>query len=99
MHVAGENGNEQLFSYFVKQKGDYLQRNYADETPFHLAAREGKLNILQLYTKKFQFDIEMETMVMIVLINWLGWVVSNALCLNEWVHIVCGIPSQEWSQY
>jgi hypothetical protein len=30
----------------MKEKGDYMIKNYLDETPFHLAAREGKLQIL-----------------------------------------------------
>ena len=63
MHVAAEYGQEQIFEWFLKGKGDWLGRNYADETPFHLAAREGKLNILQLYFETFQFDIDIETMV------------------------------------
>lgn len=46
MHLCAEVGNEYLFNYFLSLKGDILSRNYADETPFHLAAREGKLNIL-----------------------------------------------------
>lgn len=40
-----------------------MARNYADETPFHLAAREGKLNIMQFYLDTFQFDIDHESMV------------------------------------
>jgi ankyrin repeat protein len=63
MHVCAEAGNEQLFNYFLSIKGDYMSRNYADETPFHLAAREGKLNILQIYFDQFQFDIDHESMV------------------------------------
>ena len=46
MHVCAENGHEAMFQYFVGEKGDYLSRNYLDETPFHLAAREGKLSFL-----------------------------------------------------
>ena len=38
MHVCAQYGNEVLFQNFLKMKGDYLSRNYADETPFHIAA-------------------------------------------------------------
>lgn len=63
MHVCAESGNEQLFLHFLKAKGDFMVRNYADETPFHLAAREGKLNILMLYFDTFQFDVDIDSMV------------------------------------
>ena len=49
MHICAEYGNEALFIHFIKLKGDYLGRNYADETPFHIAAWEGKYNILTYY--------------------------------------------------
>lgn len=64
MHVCAESGNEHLFTHFLKQKGDFMARNYADETPFHLAAREGKFNILKHYVDSFQFDIDIDSMVL-----------------------------------
>ena len=63
MHVSAEYGNEQLFEYFLKQRGDHLSKNYANETPFHLAAREGRINILAYYFNKFTFDTDIETIV------------------------------------
>jgi hypothetical protein len=63
MHVCAEFSNEQLLSHFLKDKGEYLSRNYADETPFHVAAREGKYQILQFYFDNFSFDVDIETMV------------------------------------
>lgn len=87
MHLCAEVGNEQLFSYFLSLKGDFLARNYADETPFHLAAREGKLNILQLYFDTFKFDIDHESMVrmmydMLVMILQDGWSAVHYAALN-----------------
>eukprot|EP00347_Sterkiella_histriomuscorum_P017290 403349951 len=62
LHVCAEYGHEKLFQYFVTEmRADYMVRNYADETPFHLAAREGKLNIMQMYLDSYQFDIDHET--------------------------------------
>jgi len=46
MHVCAEYGHEKLLQHFVRERGNYMARNYADETPFHLAAREGKINIV-----------------------------------------------------
>ena len=66
MHVCAESGNLSLFLHFLKEKGDFLVRNYADETPFHLAAREGKLNILMLYFDSFQFDVDIDSMVCLI---------------------------------
>ena len=63
MHICAEYGNEKLFRFFIGERGDYLARNYAEETPFHLAAREGKHNILQLYFNSFTFDVDHESMV------------------------------------
>mmetsp|Transcript_24967 Transcript_24967/g.24432 ORF Transcript_24967/g.24432 Transcript_24967/m.24432 type:complete len:86 (+) Transcript_24967:847-1104(+) len=51
-----------------------MARNYADETPFHLAAREGKLNILQLFTEHFHFDIDHDSMD--------GWAAIHFASLN-----------------
>ncbi len=63
MHVCAEYGNEVLFKHFLTLKGDFMARNYADETPFHIAAREGKQNILSLYLENFQFDIDHDSIV------------------------------------
>jgi hypothetical protein len=53
MHVCAASGNLSLFLHFLTEKGDFMCRNYADETPFHMAAREGKLSMLKLYFDTF----------------------------------------------
>ena len=64
MHICAEYGHDKLLTYFVSEfHGDYMVRNYADESPFHLAAREGKLNIMMVYFDSYQFDIDHESIV------------------------------------
>ena len=59
MHVCAEFGQEELFKYFLTDpNSDVNIKNYVDETPLHLAAREGKFNILQLLISQFKVDIE-----------------------------------------
>ena len=38
-------------------------KNYVEETPLHLAAREGKLSIIILLVQDFKIDIEQDTVV------------------------------------
>jgi ankyrin repeat protein len=46
-----------------------MARNFADETPFHFAAREGRINIIAYYFNKFPYlDLEAETIVILTII-------------------------------
>jgi ankyrin repeat protein len=38
-------------------------KNYVEETPLHLAAREGKLHMVTLLVSQFKIDIEQDTVV------------------------------------
>lgn len=49
LHVCAEYGQDELFKYFLGEPNSKVNcKNYVDETPLHLAAREGKLNMLNL---------------------------------------------------
>jgi ankyrin repeat protein len=49
LHVCAEYGQEELFKYFLGEPNAKVNcKNYVEETPLHLAAREGKLNMLNL---------------------------------------------------
>ena len=61
MHVWAEFGREKLFEHFAKKGGDHYMKNYAGETPFHIAAREGKLTILEFYLKNYEINIDVKT--------------------------------------
>ena len=93
MHVCAQYGNEVLFQNFLKMKGDYLSRNYADETPFHIAAWEGRYNMLVFYRNHFQFDIDIDTMVCKKNVKVLGWLDSTSLYCYKRIYNVFGIPS------
>jgi ankyrin repeat protein len=50
MHICAEYGKLELFEFFVKElKGNVMAKNHADETPFIVAAKEGRANIVKLY--------------------------------------------------
>jgi Ankyrin repeat len=40
-----------------------MVRNYVDETPLHLAAREGKLNIVTILVITYRVEIDQDTVV------------------------------------
>lgn len=63
--MCAEYGHEQLFRYFLTDPlADVSIRNYVDETPMHLAAREGKSNIIQLIVQSStKLDIDTDTIV------------------------------------
>lgn len=59
MHVCAEYGQEELFKYFLGEPNAKVNcKNFVDETPLHLAAREGKLNMLNLLVTQFKVDVE-----------------------------------------
>ena len=60
LHVCAEFGRLQMFEFFAKKGGNHAQRNYASEIPFHIAAREGKMDILQFYLANFDMDIDIK---------------------------------------
>lgn len=64
MHVCAEYGHETLFRYFLNDPhADPMVRNYVDETPLHLAAREGKFNIVTLLLTMLKVDVDADTVV------------------------------------
>lgn len=47
LHVCAEYGQETLFKYFLNEgKADITKKNFIEETPLHLAAREGKFPLI-----------------------------------------------------
>lgn len=42
MHICAEFGRVKLLSFFYKNGGELWSKNYADELPIHIAAREGQ---------------------------------------------------------
>lgn len=60
MHVCAEFGREKLFEYFAKKGGDHNRRNYANETPFHVAAREGKITIVKFYMENYEVNVDVK---------------------------------------
>ena len=59
MHVCAEAGQVELFKFFVDEfKGDIMARNHADETPFIIAAKEGRCNIVELYIEEYSKNIQ-----------------------------------------
>jgi len=60
MHVCAEFGREKLFEHFARKGGDHVCLNYANETPFHVAAREGKVSILRFYLDNYEINIDMK---------------------------------------
>ena len=54
MHVCALYGRLELFQYFVNQyNADTMCKNYHGETPFHIAAKENRLDIIKLYHEKY----------------------------------------------
>eukprot|EP00347_Sterkiella_histriomuscorum_P012762 403367319 len=47
MHVCAEYGQIKLFQYFFDKGGNVLSVNHADEQPIHVAAREGKVDMIR----------------------------------------------------
>jgi len=57
LHICAEYGQEDLFRYFVSDfKGNIMAKNHAEETPFIVAAKEGRVNILELYLNEYSKD-------------------------------------------
>ena len=53
-HVCAEYGQVRLFDYFMKNLGGDLDcTNKLLETPFIVAARESRLNVLRFYYEKY----------------------------------------------
>ncbi|CAI2372022.1 unnamed protein product [Moneuplotes crassus] len=46
MHVCAEFGRVKMLSHFYKKGGELCSKNYADELPIHLAAREGQVETI-----------------------------------------------------
>ena len=55
LHVCAEQNKLEIFKHFVNEyQCNVMAKNYCGETPFHIAAREGNLNIIRFYLRKFQ---------------------------------------------
>ena len=46
LHVCAEYGRLDIFKFYIKKGNSYLVKNYAEETPFHVVAREGKIEMM-----------------------------------------------------
>jgi ankyrin repeat protein len=54
LHICAEYGQADLFRFFVNDfKGNIMAKNHAEETPFIIAAKEGRVNILNLYLEEY----------------------------------------------
>jgi ankyrin repeat protein len=54
LHVCAEYNCRSLFEWLVSDhKAGVFRKNEAGETPFIIAAREGKLDIIKLYIEKY----------------------------------------------
>lgn len=80
MHVCAEYGRADLFNHFSWLGHNLLMKNYALETPFHIAAREGKIEILKLYLDSYSFTID-QTMID-------GWTALHYAALNGYTRSV-----------
>lgn len=64
LHVCAEYGHEQLFKHFVSDpKSDLQVKNYVDETPLHLACREGKFPMVQFLVTVCKCNVNLEALV------------------------------------
>jgi len=61
MHVCAEYGRVELISYFNKIGGELHSRNYADEFPLHLAAREGQVDVMTYIFENSPMSIDSAT--------------------------------------
>lgn len=58
MHCCAEYGQLQLFEFFREKGGNVMSQNYADESPLHVAAREGKVEIIRYYIQSLKDEID-----------------------------------------
>lgn len=61
MHVCAEFGRVKLLSHFNKNGGDLWSKNYADEMPLHLAAREGHVESINFILEQISVPIDIKT--------------------------------------
>ena len=83
LHVCAEYGQVKLFEYFQKTlNGDLDIKNGLDETPFVVAAREGRINVLKFYFEKFpnQFNGDARTVD--------GWTAFNYASINGFLNTI-----------
>lgn len=60
MHVCAEFGRLKMFKFFYNGGGDMWSKNYADELPIHIAAREGQNETIEyiLDTSNVPVDVQ-----------------------------------------
>jgi len=80
LHVCAEYGRVDLFQHFSRIGHLQLMKNYASETPFHVAAREGKVEILKIFLDTYSFAIDL-TMVD-------GWTALHYAALNGYTRTI-----------
>jgi ankyrin repeat protein len=61
MHVAAEYGRLKMLTHFNKNGGELSSRNYADELPIHMAAREGHIDIIAYIMEQTPIHIDVAT--------------------------------------
>jgi ankyrin repeat protein len=61
MHVWAEFGRVELLSHFNKSGGELWSKNYADELPIHLAAREGQIEVIGYILDNSPIPVDVQT--------------------------------------
>ena len=84
MHLCAEYNQLQLFKNFMDEDfgGDPYCKNYADETPLHSAAREGKTKIIKFYCEEMKESMDLEVEMAD------GWTPLFYAAVNGYVHTV-----------
>ena len=83
MHVCAEYGQVKLFEYFCKELGASIEvKNKLEETPFTVAAREGRILILKMFYDKFpnQFNPDSRSVD--------GWTAFSYACINGFLNTI-----------
>mmetsp|Transcript_34776 Transcript_34776/g.45762 ORF Transcript_34776/g.45762 Transcript_34776/m.45762 type:complete len:161 (+) Transcript_34776:1154-1636(+) len=83
LHVCSEYGQVKLFTFFATQFSAELDiRNRLDETPFTVAAREGRINILKMYFEGYanMFNPDARTLD--------GWTAFSYACVNGFINTI-----------
>ena len=83
MHLCAEYGQAKLFENLKNSLNCELDiKNNLEETPFTVAAREGRINILRLFYNRWpdQFNPDLRTQD--------GWTAFNYACINGFLNTI-----------
>ena len=83
LHLCAEAGQVELFEWFhVNYYCDVNAANEAGETPFIIAAREGRIKIIKLYFEKYMDLFKVTTK------SKDGWTALMYACFNSYSRVV-----------